>query len=196
MNNVIGTMVKTNKRSHRRLSKNKTRRVADDFAPNLTPKQIFELGSFGGTYWRPIYSSVVNKHLHDVHLKYPFLKSIPENLLTSPIYDKHLNKYDVEVGTSLEFWESKGWIHKQNPYGWVHWYCDYYLGKRSPDDFRQIQRWKNIAGKNGRFRRNLIRQIRRKHGKWNDYSISPKIRQTLQHWGYRLTERDFLKGNP
>ena len=29
-----------------------------DFRPNLTPKEIFKLGSFGGTYWRPIFSSV------------------------------------------------------------------------------------------------------------------------------------------
>ena len=28
------------------------------FTPNLTPRQIFLLGSFGGTYWRPIYSNI------------------------------------------------------------------------------------------------------------------------------------------
>ena len=27
---------------------------------------------------------------------------------------------------------------------------------------------------------------------FDDYSISPKIRQTLLHWGYELTEKDFL----
>ena len=32
-----------------------------NFKPNLTPVQIFALGSFGGSYWRPIYSSVTNK---------------------------------------------------------------------------------------------------------------------------------------
>ena len=26
-----------------------------DFIPNLTPTEIFNMGSFGGTYWRPIY---------------------------------------------------------------------------------------------------------------------------------------------
>ena len=29
--------------------------IYKDFKPNLTPKKMFELGSFGGTYWRPIY---------------------------------------------------------------------------------------------------------------------------------------------
>ena len=28
--------------------------------------------------------------------------------------------------------------------------------------------------------------------KFDDYWISPKIRQILLHWGYELTEKDFL----
>ena len=40
-----------------------------EFRPNLTPKEIFELGSFGGTYWRPIYSSVTNKNYKNRYTK-------------------------------------------------------------------------------------------------------------------------------
>ena len=29
-------------------------------------------------------------------------------------------------------------------------------------------------------------------GKIDDYSFSPKIRQILLHWGYKLTEKDFF----
>jgi len=32
--------------------------------------------------------------------------------------------------------------------------------------------------------------IKEKKTKYNDFSVSPKIRQTLQHWGYRLTSKD------
>ena len=32
-----------------------------DFCPNLSPEEIFRAGSFGGTYWRPISSSVTGK---------------------------------------------------------------------------------------------------------------------------------------
>ncbi len=32
-----------------------------EFIPNLTPRQIFKMGSFGGTYFRPIYSSITKK---------------------------------------------------------------------------------------------------------------------------------------
>ena len=32
-----------------------------DFKPNISPRDVFYLGSFGGTYFRPIHSSVTDK---------------------------------------------------------------------------------------------------------------------------------------
>jgi hypothetical protein len=166
-----------------------------EFRPNLTPREIFKLGSFGGTYWRPIYSSIKDKNYKNIHKKYSksWWKGIPDDWLTLDWndYDKSINKYGVKVGTTLEFWEDKGWISKYHPFGWVHWYCDFYKGKRSPDDERQIKRWLGTAGPNSRFRKWLVSLIKKKMGEWNDNNISPKIRQTLQHWGYRLTKRDY-----
>ena len=164
-----------------------------EFRPNLSPREMFKLGSFGGTYWRPIYSGVNEKNYKNVHKKYPksWWNDIPEDHLSSPDYDKEKNKYKVKVGTSLEFWESKDWIKSSHPYGWVHWYCDFYLGKRSRDDQRQINRWKGLAGTNGRFMKFLVTQIQKKRGQYDNFEISPKIRQVLQHWGYKLTKKDY-----
>ena len=154
-----------------------------EFTPNLTPREIFLAGSFGGTYWRPIYSSITNKKYKNVHLKYPksWLKNIPDKYLSNSWnkYDKSINKYKVKVGTTLEFWENSGWITKYHPYGWIQWYCDFYLGKRCKDDRRQINRWSSLAGPNGRFRKWLINMIKHKKTTFNNYKISPKIRQTL-----------------
>ena len=166
-----------------------------NFKPNLTPREIFTLGSFGGTYWRPIKSKFFTHELKNAHKKYPgsWWKGIPDDHLTRKFdkYDTKINKYGVKVGTTLEFWDDKNWTRKSHPYGWVQWYCDYYMGKRGQDDERQIKRWQSITGPNGRFRKFLITQIVKKGGKWNDEHISPKIRQVLQHWGYKLTKRDF-----
>ena len=164
-----------------------------DFTPNLTPRQIFQLGSFGGTYWRPIYSNVTQKKHKNIHKKYPksWWKNIDENYLSSSECDISKNKYKVRVGTSLEFWENNNWIKKSHPYGWVQWYCDFYNGKRCEDDKRQIKRWKGLTGDNGRFKKYLVTLILKKNAKYNDESISPKIRQVLQHWGYKLTKKDF-----
>ena len=166
-----------------------------EFRPNLTPQEIFKRGSFGGTYWRPIYSSVTKKHYKNKHKAYPasWWKGIPNDWLTRDWddYDTSINKYGVKVGTTLEFWECKKWIHEQNPYGWMQWYCDFYTGKRGPDDQRQIDRWKKTAGPRSRFRRALINLLKRNGADYNDFTISPKVRQTLQHWGYVLTKKDF-----
>ena len=43
-----------------------------------------------------------------------------------------------------------------------------------------------------RFRGKLVKMIRYAGGKFDDYSISSKIRQILLYWGYELTKKDFL----
>ena len=165
-----------------------------NFRPNLTPRQIFQLGSFGGTYWRPIYSSVVNTNVENIYKQYPksWWKNIPDKWLITSYdqYDKTINKYNVKVGTTLEYWEGKNWINESHVYGWVHWYCDFFRGMRGSDDERQIKRWLGIAGPNGRFRRRLINMINEKNVQFDDYSVSPKIRQSLQHWAYQITKDD------
>ena len=164
-----------------------------NFRPNLSPREMFKLGSFGGSYWRPIYSGVTKKNYKNVHKKYPksWWRGIPPEALTQKQYDKTINKYKVKVGTTLRFWEQKKWITKYHPYGWVHWYCDFFQGKRSPDDIRQIGRWRRTAGPRSRFRLMLINMLIRKRKKYDDFQVSPKIRQVLQHWAYVLTARDF-----
>ena len=43
-----------------------------------------------------------------------------------------------------------------------------------------------------RFKGKLVKMIKDVNGKFDDYSISPKIRQILLHRGYELTESDLL----
>ena len=91
----------------------------------------------------------------------------------------------IKCGISLRFWENKGWITEIDPYGWFQWYFRYWLGRRSKDDERQIKRWKGIVN---RYKGILIKMIKDADSKSDDYSISPKIRQILLHWGYELVE--------
>ena len=63
------------------------------------------------------------------------------------------------------------------------------MGKESLDDKRKIARWKGIVS---RFKGKLVKMIKDVNGRFDDYSISPKIRQILLHCGYELVENDLF----
>ena len=48
--------------------------------------------------------------------------------------------------------------------------------------------WKGIVST---FNGKLIKIIKNVDGRFDDYSISPKIRQILLHWRFELIENDF-----
>ena len=88
------------------------------------------------------------------------------------IIDVNVNKYGVKCGTSLGFWENKGWINKIDPQGRFLWYFRYRLVRRSKDHKRQINRLKKIVS---RIRGELVKMIREAGSKFDDYSISRKF---------------------
>ena len=105
-----------------------------DFKQNNVLVEIIKEGSFGGIYFRDVYSSVNNKWYKNSWKEFDFLKNIDQKYYSSDYYDVNLNKYRVKCCTSLRFWENKGWINKQDPYGWFQWYFRYWLGRRNKDD--------------------------------------------------------------
>merc|ERR1712241_1299803 len=168
-----------------------------EFRPNMTPKEVLQAGSFGGTYFRPIKSSVTGLKYNKMWNELPqnWLEGLNiKRMVSSTNYDDKVNTYKAKCGGSLEMWETSGWIDKIDPYGWFMWYCRFYLGRRSEDDDRQIGRWKNCTGPKGRWKNNLIGKIARAGVAYNNPGISPVIRQTLQHWAYRLNEKDYQEG--
>ena len=177
-----------------------------EFRPNLTPKQMFELGSFHdqGGYFRDIKSVHYKEMLEDTWKKYTkkgkCLEGVDKDLLVTPKSFKtkkskiELNKYKKKAGLSLKQWHEYGWMDKQDPYGWVQWYCEFYDGRRSDRDDHQINRWIKFAGENsGRWNKNLMNKIINADTTYGDFKISPIIRQSLQHWAYQLTEEDLIK---
>ena len=151
-----------------------------DFGANKTTVEIIRESAFGGIYFRDIYSSINGKWYRKSWKEFDELKNINQKYCCSNYCDVSVNKYGVKCGTSLRFSENKGWINPIDPYGWFQWYFGYWLGRRSVDDERQIKRWKGIIN---RFIGKLIKMIKDVGGKFDDYSISPKIRQILLHWG-------------
>jgi hypothetical protein len=133
-----------------------------DFKPDLTPKEMLELGVFGG------------KYMTDCSDEFPsdWFKNAK---LCHERHDPDLNFFGVNASQSLAVWREKGWIYDEDPRGWFQWYCRYYMGRRCPDDERQIRRWKAM--------KRHIAQIE-KHCKKKDLDCRRKQRQALLNWGY------------
>ncbi len=133
-----------------------------EFKPDLTPKQMLELGIFGGRY------------MNDCRKEFP--KSWFVKARLSERHDKKMNCFGVDASQSLAEWRRRGWIHPDDPRGWFQWYCRYYMGRRMPEeDTRQIKRWKAIA--------RHITQIR-KACRVGDLRCRPRQRQAVLHWAY------------
>ena len=143
-----------------------------EFGANKTPVEIIKEAAFGGTYFRDIYSGINGKWYRKSWKKFSVLKNIDQKYYCPNYYDASVNRYGVKCGTSLRFWENKGWIHSIDPYGWFQRYLIYWLVRRSVDDERQINRWKSIVT---RFKGKLVKMIKDANGRFYDYSISPKI---------------------
>ena len=138
------------------------RNFSSEFAPELTPKQMLELGVFGG------------KYMTDCRAEFP--KSWFARAKLSPQHrDATLNFFGVNASQPLAEWRRKGWIHPQDPRGWFQWYCRYYMGRRTEDDARQIMRWRAFA--------RHARAVR-KHCRTGDWQCRRRQRQALLHWAY------------
>jgi hypothetical protein len=132
------------------------------FKPELTPKEMLELGVFGG------------KYMTDCRGEFP--KTWFQHAKLS--HEKHnpaLNFFGVNASQTLAEWEDKGWIHPDDPRGWFQWYCRYYFGRRHEDDERQIRRWLAIRRHAKALKNNCAPR---------DLSCRPRQRQALLHWAY------------
>jgi len=136
------------------------------FKPDLTPKQMLELGVFGGVYMR----DCTNEFPKEWFVKALFA---PKNIRS---HVASINCFAVNASQPLSVWKKKGWIYADDPRGWFQWYCRYYMGRRIPgEDDRQIKRWKAMVRHIAQVRNNC--QI-------GDAVCRPKQRQAILHWAY------------
>tara|TARA_B100001123_G_C15286040_1_gene1015666 strand:- start:384 stop:857 length:474 start_codon:yes stop_codon:yes gene_type:complete len=133
-----------------------------DFKPELTPKEMLDLGVFGG------------KYMTDCTDEFPkdwFTKA----KLCSEFHNPACNFFGINASQPLSVWKEKGWIYHEDPRGWFQWYCRYYMGRRSDDDQRQTKRWKAFKRHASQVKKNC---------KKGDFNCRPKQRQALLNWAY------------
>ncbi|MDD3190146.1 MAG: hypothetical protein PHI66_00400 [Candidatus Pacebacteria bacterium] len=145
------------------LSESVGENFAEDFKPELTPKEMLEMGVFCGKYMR------------DCTREFPKVWFSHAKLAKGDKADCSLNFFGVRASMPLSVWREKGWIHTDDPRGWFQWYCRYYMGRRHEDDPRQVRRWKAM--------KRHIAQVWKNCQK-GDLGCRKKQRQSLLHWAY------------
>ncbi len=148
------------------LTENFGKNFAKDFKPDLTPKEMLELGVFGGVY------------LRDCAKEFPKEWFEKAKFQKEGIYkhDPKINFFGVNASQPLSVWIKKGWIYKDDPRGWFQWYCRYYSGRRiQKEDIRQIKRWKAMVRHIAQVKNNC---------RVGDFSCHRRQRQALLHWAY------------
>lgn len=133
-----------------------------DFEPDLTPKEMLEMGVFGG------------KYMTDGKKEFP-VQWFKKAKLSPEGKNPKINYFQIDASTPLSYWQKKGWINPQDPRGWFQWYCRYYMGRRSMDDERQIRRWKQMKRHIAQVRKNCMK---------GDLRCRIRQRQALLHWAY------------
>ena len=136
------------------------------FRPQLTPKEMLELGVFGG------------KYMTDCRNEFP-ASWFKRAKLCAERHDPRLNHFGVNASQSRGTWWRKGWIRPQDPRGWFQWYCRYYMGRRSADDARQIRRWRAIT----RHVKQIVNNCEQ-----GDLACRRRQRQAVLHWAYDSCE--------
>lgn len=135
----------------------------ENFDPDLSPKQMLELGVFGGKYMTDCRNEFPSEWYKKAKLCHEF-------------HDPKLNFFGVNASQPLEVWIAKRWIYKDDPRGWFQWYCRYYMGRRIKDeDERQIKRWRAMKRHVSQVKNNCIS---------GDMNCRRRQRQALLHWAY------------
>lgn len=132
------------------------------FKPSFTPKELLEMGIFGGKYFNDIKDNFPKDWFTHAKMVKP---GEPKNIL--------LNYYQVDASQPLEVWKDNGWIYGDDTHGWMEWYFYYYMGRRNKDiDNIQITRW--------------VKYINRHVGLIKNDVYTPRQAQALLHWAYDI----------
>jgi len=135
-----------------------------DFKPDLSPKEMLELGIFGGWYFEDDF---------DEFPKSWFKKA----KISNSGFHESLNYFGIRAGLSRDEWKKRGWLYPEDPLGWFQWYCRYTMGRRLQEiDEIQIARWYAFGPRHiGGIKKNCDN---------GDIDCRKKQRQALLQWGY------------
>ena len=132
-----------------------------EFKPELTPREMLELGVFGG------------KYMTDCAREFP-ASWFRRAKLCHERHDPKLNHFGVNASKPLSYWKKKGWIYHEDPRGWFQWYCRYYMGRVVLTTSGRLNAGARCAA---------IAQVRQNCPP-GEMDCRRRQRQALLHWAY------------
>lgn len=133
------------------------------FMPELSPKQMLELGVFEGHYLNDCLNEFPPQWFENAKLSF-----------AKP--DISMNCFGLKARMSLAQWQERGWIIEPDPRGWFQWYCRYYFGRRIENiDCLQIKRWRAFRRHRAQIMHNCLAY---------DLDCRKRQRQALLQWAY------------
>lgn len=97
-----------------------------EFEPYGSPRELLELGVFGGTYFRYMPSEI------------PASWSVTQS-----------NYFGVHASKPKQWWIDRNLMTPEDPLGWFQWYLNFYGGRRIPADSWQIRRQRSFNARHG-----------------------------------------------
>ena len=105
------------------------------FNPHYTPREILELGVFGGTYFV--------KYRSQQGLPKELFEGLPTIKYDALVYDKNNNYFQVDAHQRRRDFNMPNDARVLDPFGWFQWYCRFFYGRRSSSDNYRLAQWKD-----------------------------------------------------
>lgn len=134
------------------------------FTPAFSPREMLWLGVFEG------------KYMTDCKHEYPASMFAGARLSPDKPNAAGCNAFGVKARDGLKAWKHYGRIDPQDPRGWFEWYCRFWLGRRTPDDARQIARWARFAARHSKV---IVASAQN-----GNPTFRAKSRQSLLQWAH------------
>ena len=97
------------------------------FNPNTSPREMFEEGIMGGSYFGPN-AGPESKMDRIIEV---FFRGMDKDLYMASTYRPKRNKFKVRSGMPYSYWKKMNWFSERDPYGWIEWYIKFTMGLRS-----------------------------------------------------------------
>lgn len=147
------------------------------FNPHYTPREILELGVFGGTYF--------SKYRSQQGLPKELFEGLPIEKYDAASFDVNNNYFQVNADQRRRDFNMPNEFRMIDPFGWFQWYCNFFYGRKTGADVHRSAQWKDEL-QTIMFYINKACELQEKP--LTDLTVEPVWRQQALNFGWDSTK--------